>query len=168
MRTRAMVATAAVAMVLVALPAFANGPGGGAGNECSPNGTWFGSNGLGQDYLFTITRVGGGRYTAVSDGLTVPDFCSENTAFRGDLVRTGPDTFELRQILICDSYGTLLLWASSGEVVFTDCDHFDALFDNIGAYFWAPGITPFVDPFDVPLIPPGDPLPASYDRMPAP
>lgn len=168
MRMRIAVATVAVAAALVAVPCLAQKAGGGAGNECSPDGTWFGSNALGQNYIFTVTRVGGGRYTAVADGLTDPAFCSENTAFRGELKRTGPNTYELRQILLCNSGGTLLLWAASGELVFTDCNHFDALFDNIGAYFWGTGFTPFDDPFHFPFIPPGDPLPGSYDRMPAP
>ena len=60
------------------------------------------------------------------------------------------------------------MWAASGELVFTGCDHLDALFDNIGIYFWPSTVTPFEGPFDYPFIPPGDPLPASYDRMPAP
>ena len=88
MKTRAIMTAAVVAMVLVASPALAKEPGGGAGNECSPNGTWFGSNGLGQNYTITITRVGGNRYMAVAEGLTDPTFCNESTVFRGEMART--------------------------------------------------------------------------------
>jgi hypothetical protein len=161
-------AAVSLAMILIVIPAMAGAPGNGGGNRCSPDGTWYGTNALGQNYLITVNRIGGGRYTAVAEGLNDPNFCDENGAFRGDLVRTGPNTYVLRQLLLCKLDGVLYLWASEGELVFTGCDHFDAVFDNIGVYLWAPGITPFVTPYDIPFIPPGDPLTAAYDRMPLP
>jgi hypothetical protein len=171
MKRNIVVAAVAAALIVVAAPAVAKQPGGGAGDECSPTGTWYGSNGLGQNYIFTVTRVGANRFTAVAQGLTDPSFCIEATAWRGEMARTGPDTYELRQILLCESpdFG-LVLWGGLGELTFTDCNHFDASFTDIGAYVWGAGATPFVDPFDIPfIVPPDDPpLPGWYDRMPAP
>ena len=168
MKKRWMVAVAVVAIALVGVSAFAQDAGEGGRRACSPEGTWFGSNSIGENYIFTITGVGGGRFTAVADGLLDTAFCAEATGWSGEMVKTGRNRYDIRQILLCDAYGTLLLWVAEGEVVLTDCDHFDALWDTAGAYFWGTGFTPFVDPFDIPMTPPGEPGTASYDRMPSP
>ena len=168
MKKRWMVAVAVVAIALVGVSAFAQDAGEGGRRACSPEGTWFGSNAIGENYIFTITGVGGERYMAVADGLNDPAFCAEASKWRGEMVKTGRNRYKLRQILLCDAYETLLLWAVEGEVVFSGCDHIDVLFDSIGAYLWGTEFTPFVDPFDILFIPPEEPMPASYDRMPSP
>ena len=168
MKTRWMIAVAVVAIALVGVSAFAQDAGEGGRRACNPEGTWFGSNAMGQNYIFTITSIDGGRFMIVADGLTDLAFCADASNWRGELVRTGRNRYQGRQILLCNSEGTLLLWAVEGEMAFSGCDHIDFLFDSIGAYLWGTEFTPFVDPFAIPFIPPGDPLPASYDRMPSP
>ncbi len=159
------------ALVLIAAPGFAQHatPVINAGNMCSPEGVWYGSNALGESYIITITRIGAGRYITVSHGLTDTNFCSEATPFKGEISQAGPNAFAWNQIAFCDAYGPVLFWASSGQAVFTGCDHFDVQFDTIGAYYWGTVFTPFTTPFDIPLVaPPADPVPGSYDRMPRP
>lgn len=166
---RVMMGTALAAAVLAALPCLAQGTENAGPQACSPEGTWFGSNSLGQDYLITLTPAGGGSFLAVAESLPDPNFCYQSTGFRGELVRTGARSYWLRQILLCDSavpgLPGLLLWAVEGEVVMTSCDHFDATLDSVGAYFWGSGAVPFVDPFDVPF---PDVVTLAYDRMPRP
>jgi hypothetical protein len=155
MRKNLLTVVAVAAIMLVVPPCLAQRTEGGGAPACSPEGTWYGSNSLGENYLFSVTPTGGGRFTAVAEGLLDRTYCLEATGWRGELVRTGPRSYWLRQILLCDSaipnLPGLLLWAAEGEVVMTSCDHFDATLDNVGAYFWGFGAVPFVDPFDIPF-----------------
>jgi hypothetical protein len=166
MLMRMMIGMALAAALLVVPPCIAQGTENAGPQACSPEGTWYGSNSLNQNYLFTLTPDGGGRYTAVAED---PTFCYEATAWRGELIRTGARRYWLRQILLCDSavpgLPGLLLWAVEGEVVMTSCNHFEATLDSVGAYFWGTGAVPFVDPFHVPY--PGV-VTLAYDRMPHP
>ena len=171
MKWRGMTIAVTVAIFLLAAPGFAQhaAPVINPGNMCSPEGVWYGSNALGESYIITITRIGAGRYITDSQGLLDTNFCSDATPFEGELAQMAPNRFQWNQIALCDAYGTPLMWASTGEVVFTDCNHFDAQFDVIGAYYWGTEFTPFVTPFDVTLVaPPDDPVPSAYDRMPRP
>jgi len=168
MKTRALTLAAAMAVLLAALPCAGQEPPTERSISCDPEGTWYGSNSLGQNYVFTVTGVGGGRYSATAEGLTDTNFCNEATAWRGELVRTGARTYLLRQILLCDASPGfppgLWLWAFDCELVMTSCDHFDAVGIG-GAYAWGGGAVPFVDPPDIPF---PDPIDLTYDRIPSP
>ena len=90
------------------------------------------------------------------------------TEWRGEMVRTGLNTYRTRIISLCDSAGTLLLVAGEGTWELTDCEHATGTTNNVGIYFWGTDFTPFVDPFDVPVIPPGPPVVGFDVRMPPP
>ncbi len=168
-------AVVAVAM-LVALPCIAQDASAldrGAG--CGIEGTWYGANSAFLNFIFGIEKNAGGAYSVVADGFSDPDFltyCLEHTAWRGELTKTGPDTYRFRQLELCDPnpdvFGPipgLLLWASEGEFTMTSCDGLAADIPTTGAYFWGNGKVPFVDPFDI-IFP--DPVTGVFERMPQP
>ena len=169
MKTRALTLAAATAVLLATLPCTGQEAATERALACDPEGTWYGSNSLGESYLFTFTKVGGGRYIAIAKGLTDTNFCNEATGWHGELVRTDVRTYWLRQILLCDASPAfppgIWLWGSEGELVMTSCDHFETVNANNGAYAWGGGAVPFVDPFDIPF---PDPVYLAYDRMPSP
>jgi hypothetical protein len=172
---------AALLAVLALLPGASQERNQAASRQaCHPEGTWFGANTFGQTFVIRLVSVGGGRYSAVADGWDITYPVREGTSFHGELVRTGPRSFRMRQISLFEDYpfpgfppGPFLVGAE-GEVTMTgaSCDHFEVAFDNVGAYFWEPfgpffdpdfvWPVPFVDEFDIPF-PPGV---ARYDRMP--
>jgi hypothetical protein len=166
--------------LLLAFPCIADGDEGdgrGHGKKCSPAGTWFGGNAEDEEFVLTITRVGGGRYMAVAEGVNASLFCLSNTAFRGELVRTGRNTYELRQILFCEPDPLFydptffppdlpVIWAVRAGLELTSCDSIDGVIDDLFVYSWLSGKTPFIDPTDVPV---GDiSIEFSYSRMPMP
>jgi len=137
---------------------------GGVGNQCGLAGTWWGQNfEYEQEYLVTIVPIGGGRFSAVVEGVNDFPPYEKFTSWRGEAIKTGSDTFAWNQIL----FGTVLgaevpdIFAVRGEIDLVDCDHFDASFTFGAVYAW--GQVPFVDE---PLLelPPSS---ASYTRMPA-
>jgi hypothetical protein len=179
MTKRTLMSLAAVVALLVLLPGAAQLQDQAASKRaCHPEGTWFGANTSGDTYLVDFVSVGGGRYSAVSDGWNpYALYILEKTDFRGELVRTGPRSFWFRQLAIYEFDPDLVplppglyLMGAEGPVTMSgsSCDHFDMVFDVVGLYFWNPfdpdfvRPVPFVDEFDFP-VPPGV---ASYDRMP--
>jgi len=168
MKQRAMCVVAVVVVVLAGVSVSAQEAADARWGWCSPEGTWHGMN-FSEDspYIINIDRSGFGRYTAVAEGLTHIG-AAEDTSWRGELIRTGARTFVLRQLTLYRTLdGITTLAAAQGEVAFTSCHHFDFTIDLLGFYVWRPGIVPFVEPFDVPYVPPGSPLIAAYDRMPS-
>ena len=158
MKKRWMVAVAVVAIALVGVSAFAQDAGEGGRRACSPEGTWFGSNAIGENYIFTITGVGGERYMAVADGLNDPAFCAEASKWRGEMVKTGRNRYEhpadpaLRRLRDPAAVGRrgrsgVLRTATTSTSCWTPS----------GPTSGGPSFTPFVDPFDIPFIPPGEP-----------
>ena len=178
MTKRTMMVVAAVVVLLVAAPCAAQGKSvAESGKACHPEGTWFGSNDFGNTYVVRVVSVGGGRYSAVADGWSTddPPIALKWTSFHGELVRTGPRSFWLRQIsivelnpaLLPEDFPPLVLAGAEGGVTMTSCDHFNVDFENVGFYEWDIDLNfdrpvPFVDPFFFPL----PRIAASYDRMP--
>jgi len=182
MTKRTLMGAAAVVALLVLLPGSSQERNQAASRQaCHPEGTWFGANTFGNTYVIRVVSVGGGRYSAVADGWNVfVPLTLERTSFHGELVRTGPRSFWLRQIAIFainpdSGYPPgLYLLGAEGEVTMTgaSCDHFEVAFDNVGAHFWEPfgpfydpdfvWPVPFVDEFDIDF---GSGV-ARYARMP--
>ncbi len=136
---------------------------GGVGNQCGLAGTWWGQNfEFQQEYLVTILSIGGGRFSAVVDGVNDFPPYEKFTSWRGEAIKTGSDTFDWSQILFGSLPGAEVpdIFAVRGEIMLVDCDHFDASFDFGAIYAW--GQVPFGDD---PLLefPPSS---ASYTRMP--
>jgi hypothetical protein len=174
MTKRALIGAAAVAALLVVLPSAA-GDGADAGlRACNPEGTWYGANTSGLNFIFRVVGVGGGEYSIVADGFPIPEainFCLDYTAWHGDMVRTGPRSYAFRQLEFCDPDPATLpepgvglwLWAVEGEFTMTSCDLMEAYMPVVGAYVWNPldpafvPPVPFVDPFDVVFSDPSDP-----------
>jgi len=164
-----------VIVLLATLPCAAQETAAGDRGGCRIEGTWYGANSAFLNFIFGIEKNAGGSYSAVADGLSDPDiltYCLDYTAWRGELVKTGPDTYSFRQLALCDPnpdvFGPipgLLLWASEGEFTMTSCDRLEADIPTNGAYFWGNGKVPFVDPFDV-VFP--DPITGVFERMPRP
>ncbi len=175
MRARTACSVALMSALLLAFPCIADDDDGrDHGGKCSPAGTWFGENAMEEEFVITITRVGGGGYMAVAEGVNASDFCLSNTAWRGELVRTGRNTYELRQIAFCEpnplafpGYPSDLpvIFAVSAGLELTSCDSLDGLIDDVLIYWWYSGKTPFIDPPDYSL---GFSVPISYSRMPMP
>ena len=154
MTKRTLMGAAAVVALLALLPGASQERNQAASRQaCHPEGTWFGSNTYGHTYVIRFVSVGGGRYSAVADGWSIPFPAREKTSFHGELVRTGPRSFWLRQISLFEDFPMpgfppgLFLAGSEGEVTMTgaSCDHLEVAFDNVGAYFWEP-FGPFYDP----------------------
>jgi hypothetical protein len=181
MTKRTLMSLAAVVALLVLLPGAAQLQDQAASKRaCHPEGTWFGANTFGHTFVIRFVSEGGGRYSAVADGWNIAYPAPEKTSFHGELVRTGPRSFWVRQIALFEDYPMpgfpegLFLAGSEGEVTMTgaSCDHFEVAFNNVGAYFWEPfgplvdpdfvWPVPFVDEFDI-RFPSGL---AWYDRMP--
>jgi len=162
-------------MILVSLPSIAQDTSDKGGGGCAIEGTWYGANSAFLNFIFRIEKNAAGSYSVVADGFSDMDFityCLEYTAWHGELVKTGPNTYRFRQIELCDPNPDvlgplpgLLLWASEGEMTMTSCDRMEADIPTNGAYLWGNGKVPFVDPFDVPF---PDPVVGTFERMPRP
>ena len=175
MKKRLITGAAVVIALLIVLPSIAQEIAAEDRGGCGIEGTWYGANSAFLNFIFTIEKNAAGGYSIIADGFPDPDFlsyCLEYTAWRGELVKTGPRTFRFRQIELCDPnpdvFGPipgLLLWASEGEFTVVDCHWLEADIPYNGAYFWGSGKVPFVDPFDIPF---PDPVTAVFLRMPPP
>jgi len=66
----------------------------GQGGNCSPEGTWYGDNTFGAQWIVTITRSGPNTYTTVMDEPGPPwEGATHDTDWRGELVKTGPHQY---------------------------------------------------------------------------
>ena len=148
--------------LLVVLPCVAQDMALEGRDACGIEGTWYGANSAFINYIFRIEKNAGGGHTVVADGfpdMDVISYCLEYTAWHGELVKTGPDTFIFRQIELCDPnpdvFGPLpglLLWAAEGQFTLADCTRVEASIPLVGAYLWGSGKVPFIDPFDIPFL----------------
>ena len=142
------------------------------GDKCNIEGTWYGYNGLGESFVMTATRTGSNRYSVVGQAPAVaPAYPGVEGAFpgvQGDLVRTGPGTYDSSWMLIwkvnpSDWFGfELLAIVPYGEIWMTDCNNFEALF-NTDLFLYNFGDDPFEDGFQ---LDPVGPYPAFYKRLP--
>ncbi len=136
--------------MLLAVPVFSQGPGGGA---CKIEGTWYGFNTFGEVYLHTINRTGAKSYTAVAQGPTFPvpffDFViGKSDGFHGELTRTRRNEFDATWLIVdwidptydfdtdpffsgagCGSGWGLMALAVFGPVTMPTCDAWTATFD---------------------------------------
>lgn len=187
MMKRVLTATAVLAALLAVLPCIAQDANDDNPRACSPEGTWYGANSSGLNFIFRVVGLGGGKYSIVADGFSDPDvisYCLDYTAWHGDMVRTGPRSFAFHQLEFCDPDPDtfpdpgpgLWFWAVQGEFAMTSCDHMEAYMPVAGAYVWNPldpGFVPpvpFVDPFAVVFADPSDPdnyppIIGAFDRM---
>jgi hypothetical protein len=170
-----------VGALVAAAPCLAQGPRAvekdnakGFLHRCDPEGTWFGHNSEGLEFIFTITEVSFGRYMAVADGVNVNPYCESESAWRGELKRTGRNTYEYRQIQYCEPKpgspfppDVPIVWALKGTLEMTSCDSFYALVEawDGGIYSWLSQKTPFIDPPDIPI---DHDIELWYERMPMP
>ena len=163
-----------LAAVLAALAFGAVGAHAGQGGNCSPEGTWYGYNTLGNLWIVTISRSGPQSFTTVMDNgvnLLFPG-TTQSTDWRGEFVKTGPRQFD---------WTTMAYWrAEEGDgapfspfafvlglcpltAEFTGCDSFqgEGVCDVYGFF------TIEQDPFEegIPLGE-GTPLQGSFKRMP--
>jgi hypothetical protein len=174
MTKRVITAAALVAALMVVLPGIAQDASDDNPRACSPEGTWYGANSSGLNFIFRIVGLGGGEYSIVADGFSIPEainFCLDYTAWHGDMVRTGPRSYAFRQLEFCDPDPATLpepgiglwFWAVEGEFTMASCDHMEAFMPVVGAYVWNPHDptfvppVPFVDPFAITFSDPGDP-----------
>jgi len=161
-------------VVLVSLPCVAQDTSDKGGGGCAIEGTWYGSNSAALNFIFRVEKNAAGGYSVVADGFSDPDivtYCLESTAWHGELVKTGPQTFLFRQLELCDPdpafFGPipgLLFWAAEGEFAMVSCDRIEAVMPIVGAYFWGNGKVPFIDPFDIPF----PEVTGTFERMPQP
>lgn len=145
-----------------------------SGDKCSIEGTWYGFNGLGETFVVTIMRTGSGRYSAVGQapagGLPYPEVEGYFDGVQGDLVRTGPGTFDSSWMVIWKLEPDNTYWEGfemlavvpHGEVWMTGCNSFEALF-GADLYLYNFGDDPLEDGFQ---LDPVDPFPAYYKRLP--
>jgi hypothetical protein len=164
MKTNLVIGTVVAAMLLVALPCVAQDFGGQERGKCGVEGTWYGTNSAGFNFVFQIEKNAAGGYSGVADGFAYlapgVDYCTSSTAWRGELTKLGPTAYRFRQLELCDptpeflAYievflgvaiepGTILLWASEGTLTLQGCDLLLADIPFNGAYEWDSGDIPF-------------------------
>jgi hypothetical protein len=158
--------------VLVTLPGALQAKGAGS---CKIEGTWYGSNGLGDAFVITITRTGPKTYSAVGqspalppDPDVTPGVIAPFFGVQGDLVRTGRSTFDSTWMLIWwvdpEIYGyQLMAIVPFGEVVLSSCDSFEAVFGT-DVFLYNFGQDPFEDGVLVNSL---EPYGAAYKRLPS-
>ena len=143
----------------------------GQGGNCSPEGTWYGNNDHGNEWIVTIDRSGPTRFTCVMDygvNLLGQDVLQQ-TDYRGDFIKTGPNQFNWTTMAygrtveggVWDPFPFLLaLCPLTAE--FTGCDSFEGE-GSCDIYGYFAGQDPFEE--GVFLLNGGE-LKASFKRMP--
>lgn len=143
----------------------------GMGGNCSPEGTWYGNNDAGNEWIVTIDRSGPTSFTCVMDyGVNLPfEGVMQQTDYRGEFVKTGPHQFDWTTMAyglpepggIWDPFDYLLaLCPLTAE--FTDCDSFEG-----GGVCEVYGFFAGQDPFEEGVfLLAVDELQASFKRMP--
>ena len=175
----------AAAALLVVLPSFAQDVSGGGRGPCAIEGTWYGTNTAGFNFIFRMEKNAAGGYSVVADGfaylLTGGDYCIESTEWHGEMAKIGPTTYRFRQLELCDptpeflafiqlylgvtiAPGTILLWGSEGTLSLQGCDLLLADIPFNGAYELGSGAIPFDD---APVVEFGY-VDGTFYRMPSP
>ena len=173
------------AMLLVALPTLAQESEAVRGKPCGIEGTWYGSNTAGFNFVFRMEKNAAGGYSMVADGFgylpTGDEYCTNSSAWHGELAKIGPKTYRFRQLELCDPTpeflvfvelylgvtidpGTILLWGSEGTLTLQGCNQIEADIPFNGAYEWGSGAVPFDD---LPIVEFGY-ITGLFDRMPRP
>ena len=146
-------------VVLVGLTAVALGTAPVAADSCDLDGLWYGFSTVGEDFPMTITKTGGGHYTAV--------VINPNTNAQGEFIFERRGEYETKWLTYADGepYGFPGLWLAvymTGDVEMTSCDSWSA--DTVwDIYLFTPGTGQ--DPF---AGPPVNSIPVSlyYTRVP--
>ncbi len=156
---------AVVALSLLASPA---GNAGVQGN-CSPEGTWYGYNTLGDVWIVTITRSGPQSFTTVMDygaNQVLPPAVS-STDWRGEFQRTGTTSYDWTTISILRAEESFPFEFALGicplTAEFTSCDSWQGAGECEFRGF-NHGQDPFTE--GVPLPVETEPLEALFWRMP--
>jgi hypothetical protein len=112
------------------------------GSPCSLEGTWYGSNTLGGDYVMTIARTGARSYSAL--------LVSGSGPAHGEFVRKGHPFFKTTWMGYADGFdfgfpeGTKVMYYMHGEGHMVGCDTWTATTDW-DVYLFNPGVEE--DPF---------------------
>lgn len=140
---------------------------------CSIEGTWFGSNELGEHFVHTIIKTGAGRYKSVGqspalgpDQINTPGLVAPFHGVHGELVKKGPRKYSSTWMLtwMVDSaiYGLpLAAIVPYGDVKMTSCNRWKATF-GADVYLFDYGQDPFEDGI---LLDSLEPFKASYWRL---
>jgi hypothetical protein len=168
----ALLAILVFATVAVAVPCGAQG----VGASCDISGTWYGGSNPNWPYLWTITPMGGGRYSSIAANAyptsQLPGYNS-TTNWSIELLKVDARTF--------DAYGMsyfVYQWAdiNTGELPevdiaqparHVDCNTMVSTID-VYAFYWrfdSVSMTPFVTPPDFDVLA-GNVLVETYHRMP--
>ncbi len=159
-------ATIAVGLLVAATPAS-------AAKKCTIEGTWFGSNELGEHFVHTIMRTGPGEYKSIGQSpalqlpaLETPGLVAPFYGVHGELVKKGPRKYQSTWILtwMMDPavYGLpLAAIVPYGDIKMASCNRWKATF-GVDVYLYDYGQDPFEDGF---LIESVEPFKASYWRL---
>lgn len=163
---------AAITMMTLAMTGspMADEPEWGPGQSCGLAGTWYGSNHTFEnEILITIESAGRGCFSMVAESLDRNPPWETATAWRGEIKRTGANTYAFVQIsfatpsqLTDPSEGVPDIAAARGEITLFGCDRFEIDIAPIELYAW--GQSPFEDE-PLATLPPSV---ASYERIPGP
>ncbi len=161
MRSRFLLAV--MMLVLIAVPCLAQG----IGSTCSPAGTWIGgSDPQAPIYQMTLIPTAAGRYAFI--GQYIPDAGIYSTAFMGELIKNGAQTYKL---YLMATYTQQELDAAISKGVMLDCDTIQFTYTWIGVYL---PITndkiPFVTQPEIEVIRDilaGNPIVETYHRVSA-
>ncbi len=144
----------------------------GFGNECTPAGTWYGSNDYANlKYLLTIVPTRAGRFSVWGH----PAFATEPlegpsviTHFSGEIMKKKGRIYKIRIILLQNfdvtnfpPVETTVIFAVEGVLEFVNCDEIKIRWDFYERYNWR---VPFDGPGDIPA--PPVPIYETYYRMP--
>lgn len=121
------------------------------GKRCGPTGVWIGANETySQEYLLTVQPMGGGCFSAMSEGIEVTPPWEKSTSWRGMLSKVDSRTFIVELVtyagpsqLSDPDAGVPDIAAIRGQLTMLDCDHFEINFGEVGVYAW--GQIPFED-----------------------
>ena len=158
-----------LAAVLAALAFGAVGAHAGQGGNCSPEGTWYGTNSDGALWIVTITRSGPNSYTTVmDDGANVFDpVVTHATDWRGEFVKTGPGAYDWTTMQLLRTVEGFTFPFGLGlcplTAEFTGCDSWEG--EGVCSFygFFSQEQDPFEEGF---LFLEAPPLHASFKRMP--
>ena len=130
-------------LALVVVGLVVSLPGVAEAKTCKIEGLWYGHNSYGQDFTLTITKMAGGRYTALA--------MNPDTYSQGVLVSKGRGKFHATWMTyFIDEAGQWLALYMHGETTLTSCNTLEAVTQwDIYAFNPGAGEDPLVDGFPV-------------------
>ena len=147
-------------LVLAGLVVAALGTAQASAKSCKLDGVWYGFNTLGYDLVMTITKTGGGRYTAI--------VMNPETNAQGEFVFKRQGEYDTTWLTYIDGGplgfpGQWLAFHMTGDVEKTGCNSWTAV-TNWDGYLFTPGLGE--DPFANPPVMTFPGVELFYTRMP--